>query len=217
MHDTTAMNAFQPLPITLLTVDDHPMFQQGIASVINVEPDLYLLGQASGGAEAIAMHRQLRPAVTLMDLQMPGMCGVDAIGAIRAEFPAARVVALTTLEGDVHAARAIKAGAVGYILKTTVRKHLLDTVRRVHAGERIIPPALEQALAASRNSSVITSREVDVLKLVAHGNSNLLIGKTLGISADTVKGYISSILLKLQARDRAHAVMIALQRGVLHL
>lgn len=217
MHNSTAMRTFQPMPITLLTVDDHPMFQQGIASVVTAEPDLYLLGQADNGADAIAMHRELRPAVTLMDLQMPGMCGVDAITAIRAEFPAARIVVLTTLEGDVHAARAIKAGAVGYMLKTTVRKHLLDTVRRVHAGERIVPPALEQAMAASRNSSVITSREVDVLKLVARGNSNLSIGKALGISADTVKGYISSILLKLQAHDRAHAVMIALERGVLHL
>jgi DNA-binding NarL/FixJ family response regulator len=217
MHNTTSMSTFQPLPITLLTVDDHPLFQQGIAGVITAEPDLYLLGQADNGAEAVAMHRQLRPAVTLMDLQMPGMCGVDAIAAIRAEFPAARIVVLTTLEGDVHAVRAIKAGAVGYMLKTTVRKTLLDTVRRVHAGERIIPPSLEHAMAASRNSSVITSREVDVLKLVARGNSNLLIGKALGISADTVKGYISSILLKLQAHDRAHAVMIALERGVLHL
>lgn len=211
------MNTFQPLPITMLTVDDHPLFRQGIASVIGVEPDLYLAGQAASGAEAIALYRKLRPAVTLMDLQMPDMSGVDAIAAIRAEFPAARIVVLTTLEGDVHAARAIKAGAVGYLFKNTVRKHLLETVRLVHAGGRSIPPALTQALADSRNGKAITSREIEVLRLVARGNSNPLIAEALGISSETVKGYMSSILLKLQARDRAHAVMIALERGILSL
>jgi DNA-binding NarL/FixJ family response regulator len=211
------MTTFQPLPITLLTVDDHPLFQQGIASVIATEPDLYLIGQAASGAEAIAMHRQWRPAVTLMDLQMPGMGGVEAIVAIRAEFPAARIVVLTTLEGDIHAARAIKAGAVGYVFKNTLRHTLLDTVRRAHAGQRIIPPSVEHALAATRNGNAITGREIDVLKLVARGNSNAQIAEALGISGETVKGYMSSILLKLQARDRAHAVMIALERGVLSL
>ena len=209
--------AFHPLPITMLTVDDHPLFQQGIASVITVEPDLYLLGQAASGAEAIQLYRELRPAVTLMDLQMPDMSGVDAITAIRAEFPAARIVVLTTLEGDVHAARAIKAGAVGYLFKSTVRKSLLDTVRRIHAGGRCIPPSVAYALADTRNGNAITRREVDVLKLVARGNSNPLIAEALGISGETVKGYMSSILLKLQARDRAHAVMIALERGILSL
>lgn len=211
------MNTFQPLPITLLTVDDHPLFQQGIASVIAAEPDLYLLGQAASGAEAITLYRDLRPAVTLMDLQMPDMSGVDTIVAIRAEFPAARIVVLTTLGGDVHAARAIKAGAVGYVFKSTVRKGLLETVRLAHAGARIMPPSLAHALLDSRSGNAITSREVDVLQLVARGNSNALIAKALGISGETVKGYVSSILLKLQARDRAHAVMIALERGVLGL
>jgi DNA-binding NarL/FixJ family response regulator len=211
------MNTFQPLPITMLTVDDHPLFRQGIASVIAVEPDLYLVGQATCGAEAIAMHRELRPAVTLMDLQMPDMNGVDAIVAIRAEFPAARIVVLTTLEGDIHAARAIKAGAVGYMFKSTVRKTLLETVRHIHAGGRSIPPSLAHALEDTRNGNAISSREVAVLKLVARGNSNVLIGEALGISSETVKGYMSSILLKLQARDRAHAVMIALERGILSL
>jgi DNA-binding NarL/FixJ family response regulator len=211
------MNTFQPLPITMLTVDDHPLFRQGIASVIAVEADLYLVGQATCGAEAIAMHRELRPAVTLMDLQMPDMNGVDAIIAIRAEFPAARIVVLTTLEGDIHAARAIKAGAVGYMFKSTVRKTLLETVRHIHAGGRSIPPSLAHALEDTRNGNAISSREVEVLKLVARGNSNVLIGAALGISSETVKGYMSSILLKLQARDRAHAVMIALERGILSL
>jgi DNA-binding NarL/FixJ family response regulator len=211
------MNIFQPLPITLLTVDDHPLFRQGIASVIAVEPDLYPVGQAASGAEAIAMYRELRPAVTLMDLQMPDMNGIDAIAAIRAEFPAARIVVLTTLEGDVHAARAIKAGAVGYVFKNTVRKHLVDTVRRVHAGERVIPPSLTHALIDSRNGSAITGREIEVLKLVARGNSNPMIAEALGISSETVKGHVSSILLKLQARDRAHAVMIGLERGILSI
>ena len=211
------MNSFKPLPITLLTVDDHPLFQQGIASVITVEPDLYLVGQATSGAEAIAMHRELRPAVTLMDLQMPDMSGVDAIIAIRAEFPAARIVVLTTLEGDVHAARAIKAGAVGYLFKSTVRKNLLETVRHIHAGGRSIPPSLAQALVDIRSGNAITSREVEVLKLAARGNTNAQIAEALGISSETVKGYMSNILLKLQARDRAHAVMIALERGILSI
>lgn len=213
----TSTNLIHPLPISVLTVDDHPLFQQGIASVINAEPDLYLVGQAGSGAEAIALYRQLRPAVTLMDLQMPDMSGVEAISAIRAEFPAARIVVLTTLEGDVHATRALKAGAVGFIYKSTVRKHLLDTLRSVHAGGRCIPPALVYALVGSRGGNAITAREVDVLKLVARGNSNPMIAAALGLSSETVKGYMSSILLKLEARDRAHAVMIALERGVLSL
>ena len=213
----TSTKLIHPLPISVLTVDDHPLFQQGIASVINAEPDLYLAGQAGSGAEAIAMYRQVRPAVTLMDLQMPDMNGVDAITAIRAEFPAARIVVLTTLEGDVHATRALKAGAVGFIYKSTVRKSLLDTLRSVHAGGRCIPPSLVYALAGTRGGNAITSREFDVLKLVARGNSNPMIAAALGLSSETVKGYMSSILLKLEARDRAHAVMIALERGVLSL
>lgn len=211
------MSVFTPLPITVLTVDDHPLFQQGIGTVITAEADLYLVGQAASGAEAIALHRQFRPAVTLMDLQLPDMHGVDAIVAIRAEFPAARIVVLTTMEGDVQAARAIHAGAVGYLFKSAVRKQLVDTVRSIHAGGRSIPSSVAYALAESRNGQALTRREVDVLKLVARGNSNVLIGEALGISAETVKSYMSSILLKLQARDRAHAVMIGLERGILTL
>lgn len=211
------MNLIHPLPISILTVDDHPLFQQGIASVINIEPDLYLVGQAGSGAEAVAMYRQTRPAVTLMDLQLPDMSGVDAITAIRAEFPAARIVVLTTLEGDVHATRAIKAGAVGFIYKSTVRKNLIETLRNVHAGGRCIPPSLLYALSETRNGNAITAREVDVLKLVSRGNSNPMIAVALGLSSETVKGYMSSILLKLDARDRTHAVMIALERGILSL
>jgi DNA-binding NarL/FixJ family response regulator len=211
------MNAYQPLPITVLTVDDHPLFQQGIASVIANEPDLYLVGQAANGAEGIALFRDKRPAVTLIDLQMPDMSGIDVIVAIRAEFPTARIVVLTTLEGDVNAARAIKVGAVGYLFKSSVRKTLLETVRSVHAGGQCIPPSLAHALLATRNGNAITGREVDVLKLVANGNSNISIAEALCLSPETVKGYVSSILLKLQARDRAHAVMIALQRGILSL
>lgn len=208
---------FTPLPITVLTVDDHPLYQQGIAGVISAEADLYLVGQAATGAEAIAMYREFRPAITLMDLQLPDMHGIDAIGAIRAEFPAARIVVLTTLEGDVQAARAINAGAVGYLFKSSVRKNLVDTLRGIHAGGRSIPSSVAHALVASRNGAAITRREVDVLKLAARGNSNALIAEALGISSETVKGYMSSILLKLQARDRTHAVMIALERGILSL
>ncbi len=211
------MSTFKPLPITVMTVDDHPLFQQGVAGVIAAEPDLYLVGQAATGAEAVALYRECRPAVTLMDLQLPDMSGADAIAAIRAEFPAARIVVLTTLAGDGHAARAIAAGAVGYLFKSAVRKELVDTVRAIHGGERRIPPSLAHALVASRSGQAITRREIDVLKLVARGNSNGLIADALGISADTVKDHVSSILLKLQARDRAHAVMIALERGILSI
>lgn len=211
------MNTFKPLPITVLTVDDHPLYQQGLAGVISAEPDLYLVGQAATGAEAIAMYRESRPAVTLMDLQLPDMGGIDAIAAIRAEFPAARIVVLTTLEGDVQAARAINAGAVGFLFKSSVRKNLAETLREVHAGGRSIPPSVAHALVETRSGQAITKREVDVLKLAARGNSNALIAEALGISAETVKGYMSSILLKLQARDRTHAVMIALERGILNL
>lgn len=213
----TPTTPIHPLPISILTVDDHPLFQQGIASVINAEPDLYLVGQAGSGADAIAMYRQLRPAVTLMDLQMPDMGGVEVISAIRAEFPAARIVVLTTLDGDMHATRAIKAGAVGVIYKSTVRKNLLETLRSVHRGGRCIPQPLQDALIGTRGGNAITSREVDVIKLVARGNSNPMIAAALGLSCETVKGHMSSILFKLEARDRAHAVMIALERGILSL
>ncbi|MYM67660.1 response regulator [Pseudoduganella sp. FT55W] len=211
------MSAYQPLPITVLTVDDHPLFQQGVASVIANEPDLYLVGQAANGAEALALYRETRPAVTLVDLQMPDMSGIDLIVAIRAEFPAARLVVLTTLEGDLNAARAIKVGAVGYLFKSAVRKTLIETVRSVHAGKHCIPPSLVHALVATRGGNAITGREIDVLKLVARGNTNALIAEALSLSPETVKGYVSSILLKLQARDRAHAVMIGLERGILSL
>jgi DNA-binding NarL/FixJ family response regulator len=211
------MNSLQAPPITILTVDDHPLFQQGMASVIEVEPDLSLVGQAANGAQALEMFGRLRPAVTLMDLQMPDMNGIDVIKAICAEFARARIVVLTTMEGDVHAMRAIKAGAVGYMLKSTVRKQLLDVVRNVHAGQRSIPPRIAQLLTEKRTGLTVTTREVDVLKLVAGGNTNRLIAAALGISDETVKGHVSSILAKLQARDRAHAVMIALERGILDL
>nr|WP_315251123.1 response regulator transcription factor [uncultured Duganella sp.] len=211
------MSNFKPLPITILTVDDHPLYQQGLAGVITAETDLYLVGQAASGAEAIAMYREFRPAVTLMDLQLPDMSGIDAITAIRAGFPAARIVVLTTLEGDVQAARAINAGAVGYLFKNSVRKNLVETLRNVHAGGRSIPASVAHALVETRNGQNITKREVEVLKLAARGNSNALIAEALGISSETVKGYMSSILLKLQARDRTHAVIIALERGILSL
>lgn len=211
------MSTFKPLPITVLTVDDHPLYQQGLAGVITAEADLYLVGQAGCGAEAVAMFREFRPAITLMDLQLPDMSGIDAITVIRSEFPAARIVVLTTLEGDVQAARAINAGAVGYLFKSSVRKNLVETLRSVHAGGRSIPASVAHALVETRSGQNITKREVDVLKLAARGNSNALIAEALGISSETVKGYMSSILLKLQARDRTHAVMIALERGILSL
>jgi DNA-binding NarL/FixJ family response regulator len=208
------MTSFPP-PITLLSVDDHPLFRQGIASVLSNEPMLRLVAEAADGAEAVDSYRRWRPDVTLMDIQMPGMNGIDAITAIRAEFPAARIVVLTTYEGDMHALRAIRAGAVGYLLKSMVRKELFATVRAVHAGQRSIPGTITRVLMAQRDEDVLSERELQVLKLAAQGNTNRLIGTALGIAEDTVKGHMKNVLAKLQANDRTHAVLLAIERGLI--
>jgi DNA-binding NarL/FixJ family response regulator len=199
--------------ISVLAVDDHPLLREGIAAVINGEEDIELVAEAANGQEAIELFRRHRPNVTLMDLQMPDMNGIEAIVAIRREFPNARFVILTTYQGDVQVVRALKAGASGYLLKNMLRKDLLDTIRAVNAGRRRIPPEIAAELADHIAEDTLTDREIEVLRLVAIGNSNKIIGAQLNVSEATVKGHMKSILAKLGANDRAHAVTIAMKRG----
>jgi DNA-binding NarL/FixJ family response regulator len=199
--------------IRVLAVDDHPLLREGIAAVIQDERDIVLIDQASNGQEAIDKFRSHRPDVTLMDLQMPGMNGIDTMIAIRREFSHALFIVLTTYDGDVQALRALKAGASGYLLKGMLRKNLLDTIRAVHAGRRCIPPEIALELADHLADDALTEREVEVLRSVAMGNSNKLVACRLNLSEATVKGHMKSILSKLGASDRTHAVMIAMKRG----
>lgn len=201
-------------PIRILAVDDHQLVREGIAAVLQGQRDMVLVAQASSGREAVESFRQYRPDVTLMDLRMPDMSGIEAIETIRAEFPAARVIVLTTYSGDVQAATALKAGASGYLLKNLVRKELLDTIRTIHAGKRKVPPEIAVEIAEHVADDALTEREVEVLRGVAGGKSNKVIASDLGISEGTVKTHMKSILPKLNASDRTHAVMIALKRGI---
>jgi DNA-binding NarL/FixJ family response regulator len=201
--------------IKVLAVDDHPLLREGIAAVLSGEEDIELAAQATSGQEAIQLFRVHRPDVTLMDLQMPEMNGIEAITAIRSEFPAARFIVLTTYQGDVQALRALRAGAAGYLLKNMLRKELLDTIRTVHAGKRRIPPEIAAELADHVTDDALSDREVDVLRMVATGNANKVIASRLNVSEATVKGHMKSILSKLGANDRTHAVTIATKRGFL--
>jgi DNA-binding NarL/FixJ family response regulator len=201
--------------IRILAADDHPLIRNGVTELIAQQPDLELVGEASTGSEAVAQHRHLKPDVTLMDLQMSDMHGIDALIAIRREFPDAKVIVLTTFAGDVLAQRALKAGARAYILKSAARKVLLETIRAVHLGQRRIEPGVAGALADHTGSPMLTVRELEVLRLIAVGNSNRGVGAQLAINEETVKGYVSNILNKLDARDRTHAVTIGLRRGFL--
>jgi DNA-binding NarL/FixJ family response regulator len=203
--------------IRVLTVDDHQLLREGIAAVIESQEDMTLVAQASNGREAVESFRRLRPDVTLMDLRMPDMSGIEAITAIRSEFRDARIVVLTTYAGDAQAAAALRAGAVGYLLKSLVRKELLETIRAVHAGKRRVPPEIATEIAEHVADDALTAREVEVLRRVAAGKSNKLIAAELDISEGTVKTHMKSILPKLDASDRTHAVMIALKRGILDL
>lgn len=203
--------------IRILTVDDHPLLRKGIAALVNGEPDLKLIAEASNGEEAVVAYRSHQPDVTLMDLQMPGGDGLQAIESIRSEFPDARIIILTTYNGDVQVLRALRAGARGYILKGHVHKELLDTIRAVHAGQKRIPPEVASQLAEHAMDDQLTAREMDVLRLISSGNSNKLIADHLSIGEATVKSHVTNILSKLGASDRAHAVTIGLRRGIIDL
>jgi DNA-binding NarL/FixJ family response regulator len=196
-------------------VDDHPLMRAGIAGEINSQSDMRVVAEASDGAEAVDVFRKVRPDVTLMDIRMPNGGGIQALIDIRTEFPIARVVLLTTAGGDVSVVRAFQAGAMGYLMKNLVRTELLETIRSVHAGKRRIPAEVAQQLADHMASEDLTARELDVLKGVAQGRSNKVVGVKLGISEHTVKNHLINILMKLGASDRTHAVMIGMRRGYL--
>ena len=203
--------------IRVLAVDDHPLLREGIAALIGSEEDMELVGEASNGREAVDLFRKYQPDITLMDLQMPEMNGIDAIGAIRGEFPDARIIVLTTHPGDVQVSRAIKAGARGYLLKAMLRTELLETIRAVHAGQKRLSSEAAAGIAEHATDSALTPREIDVLRLIAAGNANKEIGARLSLTEVTVKSHVQNILAKLGANDRTHAVTIALKRGIIDL
>jgi DNA-binding NarL/FixJ family response regulator len=204
-------------PIRILTVDDHPLLREGIAAVISGETDMVLVAEASNGREAVEQFRAHRPDVTLMDIQMPQMNGIDGILAIRKEFPEAHIIVLTTYSGDAQAVRAFHAGASGYLLKGMLRKELVETIRTVHAGKKRIPPEIAMEIAEHHADDALTEREIEVLRQVAEGNGNKMIAAHLSISEDTVKAHMKSILSKLGANDRTHAVTIGLKRGIIEI
>jgi len=203
--------------IRVLAVDDHPLLREGIAALISTEEDMELIGEASNGREALDLFRKCHPDVTLMDLQMPEMNGIDAIGAIRSEFPDARIIVLTTQPGDVQVFRALKAGARAYLSKVMLRRELLDTIRAVHAGQKRLSGEAAAEIAEHAADDALTPREIDVLRLVAGGNANKEIGALLSLTEVTVKSHVKNILAKLGANDRTHAVTIALKRGIIDL
>jgi len=209
--------SIDPRPIRILTVDDHALLRGGIAALVNAEPDMRLVAEASNGQEAIERFRLHRPDVTLMDLQMPGLNGIDGIIGIRSEFPNARIIVLTTYTGDVQVLRALKAGARAYILKGHVHKELLETIRAVYAGKKRIPAEVAAELADHAADDYLTPREIDVLRLIASGNANKVIAGQLLITEETVKSHVTNILSKLGANDRTHAVTIGLKRGIIEL
>ena len=202
-------------PIRILSVDDHPLVRRGIAGLVGGESDMTLIADATNGREAIQQFRTHRPDVTLVDLQMPEMNGLDAMIAIRSEFPDARIIVLTTYAGDAQALRALKAGARAYLLKNTLHKDLLETIRAVHAGKKSLSPEVSLQLAEHAADDALTPAEVRVLRLVAEGNANKEVAALLSLSEETVKGHVRNILSKLGAKDRTHAVMIGLERGII--
>jgi len=202
-------------PIRILSVDDHPLVRQGIAGLVAIQSDMTLVGEAANGREAIHQFRVHQPDVTLMDLQMPEMSGLDAIIAIRGEFAEARIVVLTTYAGDVQVLRALKAGARAYLLKNTLHKELVETIRAVHAGKKSLSPEVSFQLAEHATDDALTPAEIRVLRLIAEGNANKEIATLLSVSEETVKGQVRNILSKLGAKDRTQAAMIGLKRGII--
>ena len=200
-----------------MAVDDHPVLRQGLSAIIANELDMQLVGEAANGREALEQYRVLEPDIVLLDVQMPEMNGIEAIRAIRAEFPTARVIVLTTFAGDVLAQTALEAGAQGYILKGSLRKELLDTVRAVYRGQKRVNAAVAKKMATYVGADALSEREINVLKLIALGNPNKRIGFHLAITEETVKAHVKSILSKLGANDRTHAVTLGVMRGIIQL
>jgi DNA-binding NarL/FixJ family response regulator len=203
--------------IRILIADDHPLLREGVAAVIAQQPDMEVTGEAADGHEALKAHRRLRPDITLMDLQMPHMNGVDAIIAIRKEAPFARIIVLTTYSGDAQAIRALKAGASAYLLKNTLRRELVDAIRAVHAGRRHLPVEIASAVALGAIDEPLSQREIEVLQSAAAGYSNKRIAAKLGVSEETVKAHMKNIFAKLRVTDRTHAVATAARRGIIEL
>ena len=203
--------------IRILVVDDHPVVRQGVAGLVGGQPDMSIVGQASNGREAIQQFRNHRPDVTVMDLQMPEMNGVDAVSAIRVEFPGAKIIMLTTYAGDVQIFRALKAGAQGYLLKAVMHKELPDNIRAVYAGRKVMAPEAAAQIAEHSGEEALTPKELEVLRLIAAGNANKEIAAHLSITEESVKSRVKNILDKLGARDRTHAVTVGLKRGIIEL